>query len=106
MIESNGQVDELEQLSRDDFVIDIFARDEILENGRKQKSQLREKVKRENYRQEILHMLIKERTWDKMEVPLRAINGLNSNIIVPNFHIRIRGGEELRKLQLVKEFRR
>jgi hypothetical protein len=41
-----------------------------------------------------------------MEVPLRAINGLNSNIIVPNFHIRIRGAEELRKLQLVKEFRR
>jgi len=33
-----------------------------------------------------------------MEVPLKGINGLNSNILVTNFHIRIRGSDEMRKL--------
>lgn len=41
-----------------------------------------------------------------MDNHLRAINGLNSNIIVSNFHVRKRGQAELRKLELIKELRK
>jgi hypothetical protein len=90
LIDHNNNADELEKLDRDEFVIDIGSRDLILENGAKQRLLLREQVKRENFRQEILYKLIKERTWDNMEVHLRGVNGLNSNILVYNYHIRIR----------------
>ena len=41
-----------------------------------------------------------------MEVPLKGCNGLNTNLLVYNYHIRIRTAEEMRKLSLVKQFRR
>lgn len=57
-------------------------------------------------RWEILYNLIKERTWDQMEVPLKGINGLSSNILVTNFHVRVRTNDELRKLKIIRELRK
>jgi len=66
---------------------------------------MQEISKRENFKQEILYKMIKEKTWDTMDEHLKAINGLNSNIIVHNFHIRKRSPLEIRKLNLVKNMR-
>lgn len=41
-----------------------------------------------------------------MEVPLKGINGLSSNILVTNFHVRVRTNEELRKLKIIRELRK
>lgn len=41
-----------------------------------------------------------------MENHLKAINGLDSNIIVNNYHIRKRGQDEIKKLNRVKALRK
>lgn len=41
-----------------------------------------------------------------MEIPLKGLNGLTQNIIVINFHIRVRTNEEMRKLKIVRELRK
>ncbi|CAD8159373.1 unnamed protein product [Paramecium pentaurelia] len=106
LLQENAEADELERLSRDEFVIDLYARDAILEDGKKQQQALRDLVKKENVRQEILYQLIKERTWDQMEIPLKGVNGLIQHIIVTNYHIRVRQPEEMRKLKLIRELRK
>lgn len=47
-----------------------------------------------------------QKTWNTMNVNLKAINGLDSNIIVHNYHIRKRNDGEMRKLKWVKDLRR
>lgn len=106
ILDENNKCEELERLDRDEFVIDLVARDSAIELGKKQRNNLRELVKKENIREEIIYTLIKERTWDQIEVPLKGINGLTVNLLVYNYHIRIRSNEELRKLKLVRELRR
>ena len=59
--------------------------------------ELRENAKKEVYKQELLHKRIKERTWDTMDVQLKAINGLRENYLVYNYNIRKRQPEELRR---------
>ena len=56
-------------------------------------------------RQEILHKRIKEKTWDMMEVHLRAINGINTNLIVYNYHLMKRSPEELRMYGIIEKKR-
>ncbi|EGR30550.1 hypothetical protein IMG5_129360, partial [Ichthyophthirius multifiliis] len=106
LIQDNENADELEKLNRDEFVIDIETKNQILEAGKYQRQQLKSLAKRENYKQEILHQKIKEKTWDTMKVQLKGINGLKSNQLLYNFHIRNRTEEELQQLKFVKEFRR
>lgn len=39
-------------------------------------------------------------------MPLKGINGLSSNILVTNFHVRVRTNDELRKLKIIRELRK
>lgn len=41
-----------------------------------------------------------------MAVQLKGINGLKSNFLVYNFHIRHRTAEEERRLKMIKDLRR
>jgi len=72
------------------------SKQEIEWQGTVQISQLREESRKENFRQQLYHKMLKERTWDTMEVQQMAINGLNSNTIVENFCIRKRSEKELK----------
>lgn len=62
---------------------------------------MKEQAKNENYKLEILHKRIKDRTWDQMKEHLTAINGLELNIIVYNYHIRKRAANETLQLKQV-----
>ena len=52
--------------------------------------QIREESKKTIMIKEVERRKIKEITWDRMKVPLKAINGLKSNYIVYNYQIRKR----------------
>lgn len=57
-------------------------------------------------RNEVLAKKLKQITWDRMEVQLKAINGLKNNFIVFNYQLRKISREEKRMLQIVFELRR
>lgn len=54
----------------------------------------------------MIHKKLKERTWDKMVVQLKAINGLDQNFLVYNYHVRDKTAEEKKRLTWVRDFRR
>lgn len=106
LLEENEKDDELERLPREEFAIDIEARDAILKEGLQKCEEMRLQSQRNNLRREILANRIKEKTWNKMEVQLKAINGLKTNFLVYNYQVRNRLPEEERKVALVLEIRR
>lgn len=97
LLKNNRLADDLEKLSRDDFVIDVETRDKILKDGENKKMDLRENAKKEIYKQELIHKRIKEKTWDTMDFQLRAINGLREQYLLYNYNIRKRGQDELHR---------
>jgi hypothetical protein len=97
LLMQNDYADDLEKLERDDFVIDLEGRDKILREGEEKRQQMKAEAQRENYKNEILYQKIKENTYDKMEVHLKGLVGLQSNTIVYNFQIRKRTEAEKRK---------
>lgn len=87
-MESNLNADEPDRLDRNEIVIDIKARDAILTNGEKLKINLKEDCEFEKKRHEIEFQKIKEATWNKMEVHLKSVNGVQSETIVFNYHMK------------------
>lgn len=55
---------------------------------------------------EVLAKKLKQITWDRMDVQLKAINGLKNNFIVYNYHIRKTNNLDKRRLQLIFDLRR
>ncbi|KRX02904.1 WD40-repeat-containing domain [Pseudocohnilembus persalinus] len=106
LLNNNENAEELEKLKRDDFVIDIETRDQILKQGEIECEKIRENAQKENYKQEILHNRLLEKTWNTMKTHLKAINGLDTNIIVYNYHIRQRSEKELQQLKWIQNLRK
>eukprot|EP00825_Cyclidium_porcatum_P004670 TRINITY_DN1220_c0_g1_i2.p1 TRINITY_DN1220_c0_g1~~TRINITY_DN1220_c0_g1_i2.p1 ORF type:complete len:1061 (-),score=222.02 TRINITY_DN1220_c0_g1_i2:1563-4745(-) len=106
LLKENEQADELEKLNRDDFVIDIETRDHIIQEGTKEREKMKDLAKNENFKLEILHKRIKDRTWDQMKEHLTALNGLDLNIIVYNYHIRKRSPQELLQMKQIQDLRK
>jgi len=65
---------------------------------------LKENAKKAILKEEMLHKKIKERTWDTMDIQLKAINGLRENYLVYNYNVRKRQPEELRRYLFNKSF--
>jgi hypothetical protein len=57
-------------------------------------------------RNEVVAKKLKQITWDRMEVHLKAINGLKNNFIVFNYQVRKVSPQDKRRLQLVFDLRR
>lgn len=49
---------------------------------------------------------LKQITWDRMSIHLKAINGLKNNYILFNYQIRKIGKEERRMIQIIFDLRR
>jgi len=49
---------------------------------------------------------LKQITWDRMDIHLKAINGLKNNFIVFNYQLRKISKEEKRILQIIFDLRR
>lgn len=57
-------------------------------------------------RNEVMARKLKQITWDRMDVHLKAINGLKNNFIVFNYQLRKISKEERRMLQIIFDLRR
>lgn len=74
--------------------------------GRERCLRIREESKRKILHNEVYAKKLKQITWDRMEVHLKAINGLKNNYIVYNYQLRKISKEERRRVQLVLQLRK
>ncbi len=49
---------------------------------------------------------LKQITWDRMDIHLKAVNGLKNNFIVFNYQLRKISKEEKRRLEIIFDLRR
>lgn len=68
--------------------------------------QIREESRQKILRSEVLTKKLRQITWDRMSVHLRAVNGLKNNLMMFNYQVRKIGREEQRMLTIVFELRR
>ena len=68
--------------------------------------QIREQSRLKILKNEILTKKLKQITWDRMNIHLRAVNGLKNNFIVYNYQIRKISKEEKRILNIIFDLRR
>ena len=73
LLDENEKVSEIERLERDDFVIDVDKRDEMVEDGEKVCEAIRKEAAQTILKLELLRERVIETTWDKMEVKSVAV---------------------------------
>jgi WD40 repeat protein len=105
LIAANEKAPELEKLDRDEFVLDLKAKQELEAEGLKAADELRRKAQKENMAQELLKERIKAKTWDSMEVQNKVVYCMNKDNMVHNYTIRKRAPEETAKLRRACAFR-
>jgi len=84
----NESVQDIEKLSREEFLIDKGRKERMLEERDKESIKLRKMAAKENLKNAVLHKRIKEKTWDTMEVQSTGSKSLFTEQIMFNFHIR------------------
>ena len=98
LLEENDRVTDIEQLERDDFVVDV-QRKELLE---KQSDDLCADIRKKCEVTSLTMQLLKERcknsTWDQMEVQSKACKSIQSDKLIYNYAIRKRTPAEYRRL--------
>ena len=67
---------------------------------------IREENKITIFKNEVLTKKLKQITWDRMNIHLKAINGLKNNYVLFNYQLRKIGKEEKRMLTIVFDLRR
>jgi hypothetical protein len=68
LLAENEQATEIEQLERDEFIIDLPRSENIRVEGEKECEEIRHEAEKTVLRLELLRERVKESTWDKMEV--------------------------------------
>lgn len=106
LLAENEENDQLERLSRDEFVIDIDLRDKVTKIGLENRERIKKESNRNVLLNEVYRNKLKQITWDQMQEYLRAINGLKNNYLVYNYQIRKISNEEKRKLKLILDLRK
>jgi hypothetical protein len=54
----------------------------------------------------VLTKQLKQLTWDRMNIHLKAINGLKNNFIIFNYQLKKVGKEDKRMLKIIFDLRR
>lgn len=106
LLQENDSVTEIEKLERDDFVIDIEKRDHFEEQGENVCKEIRNQASKTILTLELLKERVKERTWNKMEVPSESVKSIQSDKLIFNYSIRKREQQEQRRLTLIKQQRK
>ena len=89
LLTENETVPEFEKLPREAFVVDEKEVLRITEEGNKAAHQIYEEIKYENMGKEIVMQRIKQQCWDTMEVKGSHLASFRSQLLVPNFPIRL-----------------
>lgn len=106
LLEENRKAQEIEQLERDEFVIDIKKKQDLEAEGEKQREKIRKEAKIKELEYECLKERIKSATWDTMKTHSTACVSLDSELLLYNYGIREKTRKENRKLNQVLHFRR
>lgn len=102
----NQDVEEIEQLEREEFVINQQKEEGLEQETGKLCDEIRVKAEKDNLKLQLLHSKVKERTWDTMAVQQRAITAIKGEKLVYNYGIRERTGQEKRRLEHIQNLRR
>jgi WD40 repeat protein len=106
LLEDNKKAQDIEQLERDEFVIDTKKREELEKKGEVDREKIRIEAKRKELELECLTERVKNATWDTMQTHSTACCSLDSEMLLFNYGIRERTKPELRKLNQVLKFRK
>ena len=68
LLAENEQATDIEQLERDEFVIDCFRRDKIEGEGEQECEEIRKEAEKTVLRLQLLRERVKDSTYDKMEI--------------------------------------
>ena len=106
LLEDNKKAQEIEQLEREEFVIDVKKKNELEEAGEAERDKIRKEAKRKELEYECLKERVKNATWDNMKTNSTACVSLDSDLLLYNYGIRERTKVETRKLNQVLHFRK
>lgn len=99
LLKENERVTDIECLERDDFIVDVYKQDEFVKNGEDVCEEIRKEAEKTNLRLELMKVKVSENTWDKMEVPQKAVKSINGKTLVFNYSVRKKTGYEDRLLR-------
>lgn len=106
LLEDNKKAQDIEQLERDEFVIDVKKKEALEVEGEKEREVIRKDAKRKELEYECLKERLKNATWDTMNTHSTASVSLDSDLLLYNYGIRERTKQEKRKLNQVLHFRK
>jgi len=101
MIETNENVEAIEQLKRHEFTLDVDERQRILNEGDDEIESIKESVELENLAMLFLKELIKKECWDGMEVVGRSLVLFSGELEVSNFPIKKQTEDERKEVERV-----
>jgi len=114
-LDENETVTEIEQLERDEFVIDLLKQKQFIEEGDNVCTDIRKEAEKTNLKLELLKRRIEESTWAKMKDHSTAMQSIQNDGLLYNFSIRNRTEYEekvykmivtQRKIELMEKYRR
>ncbi|KAJ3411976.1 Cilia- and flagella-associated protein 43 [Chytridiales sp. JEL 0842] len=111
-MQQNETLPELEKVQKDEFVIDFAERDRLLAESDAMIKQIRTEIEVENLKKRVVRNRIKKECWDSMAEIGQSLKSFrespvsNKILEVPNYPIRKRSPEELKRVELVKLLRR
>eukprot|EP00039_Didymoeca_costata_P023326 m.6715 g.6715 ORF g.6715 m.6715 type:complete len:1593 (-) comp3572_c0_seq2:173-4951(-) len=105
LMKENETKPELEQLSPEEFQLDISEQEKMQEEEERALATLKEEIELKILAQQFLRNEVKKEVWDKMETKGATLYGVKLNLEVSNFPIRKQTAEELNELAKVKTAR-
>ncbi|KAI8926587.1 WD40-repeat-containing domain protein [Entophlyctis helioformis] len=111
-MEKNDTVPPLEQIDREEFIVDFEERDRLISEADARIRGIRNQIEEENLKKRVIRNRIKRECWDSMEVVGQAIKSFSKETMtnrlteVPNYPIRKRSKDELRWIEKIKRLRR
>ena len=107
MDRNDGRQEDIEKLQRDEMVINLDGKEEILLENEKDVANTRTSFYKRNLWNEMIASRVRESCWECMESHERLILPFNSDdkTVLASFSIRNRNDDEKRKLDVIKRMR-
>jgi hypothetical protein len=106
LLDENNRVSEIERLERDEFVIDIEKQARSLDEGEQTCEDIRKEAEKTVLKLELLRDRVVQKTWEKMEIPSKAVKSIKGDTLIFNYSLRKKTPEESKRLQQIVTFRK
>ena len=101
LLDDNDRAVDIEQLNRDEFVIDVAKKNNLEKQGDDLCADIRKKCEVTSLTMKLLKERCTNQTWDKMEVQQEGCKSIQSDKLIYNYSIRKRTDQEFRRLRLL-----